>query len=456
MVEAAEAAAVRTQAIVDRLEALPATGLRLRARIVVGAATFFDGFDVVAIGTALPVLVDTWGLSPREVGYLISAGFVGQLIGSLAFPRLAERIGRLQATAWSVAVFGVMSLFCAGAQTYLSLVGFRFIQGIGLGGELPVAATYINEIASAEGRGRFVVFYEIVFPLGLLASTILGLWIVPSYGWRPLFVVAGLPAIVAVLLRLMLPESPRWLASKERFEEAEAAVARFEHSVRPNIGSLPHRVAAAAACAPTATRWSEIFDAQYLRRTLIAWTVWFSGGFISNALTSWFPTIYRTMFDVSVQDALRYGIATTFAGVIGSALCALVIDHIGRRRWMSISFAACALSFLSMLLIGTPSVEVVVGFVAVAFGLVSTAFITAYAYTPEIYPTRMRACGCGTASAVLRLGGAIAPTLIGILVADYSLNSVFVMLAVVSLFASIMVGLFAIETKGRVLEEISR
>jgi MFS family permease len=450
-----ESDSARTLAIINRIEALPVTALHIRARLGVGTATFFDGFDVLTIGSALPVLVTQWSLTPREVGYIISAGFVGQLLGSLIFPILAERFGRLRATTWSVAIFGLTSLLCAFAGTYTALIVFRVIQGIGLGGELPVAAAYINEIAKAEGRGRFVIFYEIIFPFGLFASTLLGLWIVPNFGWQVMFVIAGLPAALALLLRFMLPESPRWLATKGRFTEAEDAVGRFERSAKAGHETAARPRVLTLAAVEGRTRWGEIFEARYLRRTLVAWTIWFAGGFLSNALTTWFPTIYRTMFHLSVSDALKYGVATTVGGVVGSAVCALMIDRIGRRPWMTIAFAGCAICFFSILAVGTLTAEIVMVFVAVSFGLVSAAFITAYAYTPEIYPTRMRAYGCGVASAVLRLAGAIAPTLIGVLVADYSLNSVFIALGIVALAASVIVGLFAVETKGRILEDIS-
>lgn len=445
----------RTLAIINRIEALPVTKLHVRARLGVGAATFFDGFDVLTIGSALPVLVTQWSLTPREVGAVISAGFIGQLFGSLIFPIVAERFGRLRATTLSVAIFGLMGLFCAFANNYTTLVVLRVIQGVGLGGELPVAATYINEIAKAEGRGRFVIFYEIIFPIGLFASTLLGLWIVPHFGWRVMFVLSGLPAVLALMLRFMLPESPRWLATKGRFAEAEAAVERFEQSVDPTWAPAAKPAVVALAPVESNTHWGELFRGVYLRRTLVAWTIWFAGGFLSNALTAWFPTIYRTLFHLSVADALRYGVATTAGGVVGSAICALAIDRIGRRGWMTFAFACCAVCFFGILAIGITSAQVVMAFVAVSFGFVSAAFITVYAYTPEIYPTRMRAYGSGVASAVLRLAGAIAPMLIGILVADYTLNSVFVAMGIVAAAASVVVGVFGVETKGRVLEEIS-
>ena len=120
-----------------------------------GAATFFDAFDVLAISVALPVLVGRWHLSPREAGFLISTGFAGQLGGAFLFGWMAERFGRLRAMTFSVALLALMSLACAGAWSYSSMLLFRTIQGIGIGGEVPVAAAYINELSKAHRRGRF-------------------------------------------------------------------------------------------------------------------------------------------------------------------------------------------------------------------------------------------------------------------------------------------------------------
>ena len=133
-------AAVNAQTLIARLERLPVTSWHVRARIIVGTATFFDAFDVLAISVALPVLVERWHLSSQEAGLLISTGFAGQLGGAFLFGWMAERFGRLRAMTYSVAVLALMSLACAAAWNYSSLLLFRTIQGIGIGGEVPVAA----------------------------------------------------------------------------------------------------------------------------------------------------------------------------------------------------------------------------------------------------------------------------------------------------------------------------
>src|SRR5262249_1183779 len=195
--------------IVARLERLPTSWWQVKTRIIVGVATFFDAFDALAIASVLPVIAPLWKLAPHQIGFMIAAGFLGHLWGGLLFGFMAGLYGGMPAMVWSIALFGVMSLVCAFAWDYNSLLVFRTIQGIGLGGEVPVAAVFISELAKAHGRGRFVLLYELVFPIGLVAASLVGLWVVPYLGWQYMFVIGALPALLALVLRHLLPESPR-------------------------------------------------------------------------------------------------------------------------------------------------------------------------------------------------------------------------------------------------------
>ncbi len=175
----AETHAMAERSIAARLERLPLTRTQLKARIVVGAATFFDGYDSLVLGLVMPVLVTQWHLSRADTGLILSGTFLGQLLGALLFPYLAERLGRLRAATYSVWVVGVMGLVCAASWSYTTLALSRIVQGIGIGGEIPVAATYINEIAHAKVRGRFYLLYEAAFAVGYPVATLLGLLLIP-------------------------------------------------------------------------------------------------------------------------------------------------------------------------------------------------------------------------------------------------------------------------------------
>jgi putative MFS transporter len=440
--------------VVARIERIPTSWWHVRARIIVGVATFFDAFDALAIATVLPVLVPMWKLSQPQIGMMISAGFVGQLIGALLFGWVAERFGRMPAMIWSIATFAVMSLVCAFAWDYNSLVVFRMLQGIGLGGEVPVAAVYISELTKAQNRGRFVLLYELVFPVGLTGASLLGLWIVPHLGWQWMFYLGAIPAVVALGLRVLLPESPRWLAMRGRTAEADKAVAVIERETERATGQpLPQPLPVTATQGQKASL-ADLFGEIYLRRTLTVWVIWFTSYFINYGLVIWLPTIYRTVFKLPLEVSLRYGLITQVAGFLGTLICALTIDAIGRRIWFALAFAAAAASLGMLATIPQPTADEVLIYMSIAYLFISTINIGLVLYTPELYPTRVRALGSGTATAWLRFASIIGPTAVGYMIAG-GLQSVFLWFGVVAVVGAVITALFAVETKGRVLEEVS-
>jgi putative MFS transporter len=449
-----DVASASVDQVAARLERLPTSWWLVKTRIIVGVATFFDAFDALAIASVLPVIVPLWKLTPPQIGFMISAGFLGQLVGALLFGWIAERYGRMPAMVWSIALFAIASLVCAFAWDYNSLLVFRIIQGVGLGGEVPVAAVFISELAKAHDRGRFVLLYEIVFPIGLVVASLIGLWLVPRYGWQTMFILGALPAFLALVLRRVLPESPRWLASRGREVEAEAAVRLIERETKKATGQAlpPPKPVVSTVSKPASL--SDLFGPNYLRRTLVVWVIWFSAYFINYGLTIWLPTVYRTVFNLPLEESLRYGLITQAVGLLGTLICALAIDYVGRRLWFALSFAAAGAALAALALSPAPTAAQVLTSMTIAYFFVSTINIGVYLYTPELYPTRVRAIGVGTATAWLRVASIIGPSVVGMMIGS-GLPSVFVTFAIVAGIAAVITGLFAVETKGRVLEEIS-
>src|SRR5438876_3402195 len=191
-------------ALIARLENAPFTRWHANARMVVGSATFFDACNALALAFALPVLIRLWHITPAQSGFLISASYIGQLAGALLFSWLAERFGRVPSASAATALMSIMSLACAIAGSFPQLLACRLIQGIGVGGEMPVAAAYISELSKAQGRGRFFMLYEMIFPVGLMAAGQIGAWVVPAFGWKTAFLTGGIPGlgITFVLVRL--------------------------------------------------------------------------------------------------------------------------------------------------------------------------------------------------------------------------------------------------------------
>src|SRR5207344_1992620 len=183
---------------------------------------------VLVIAFAMPQLVTEWSLTPAQVGLILSAGYVGQIFGALGFGQLAEKIGRLPTLLITIVLFVSMDIACLFAINGTMMMVFRFLQGVGTGGEVPVASAYINEFIGAKKRGRFFLLYELIFPIGLLFAGLAGYFLVPLYGWKAMFIVGLIPSVLTILLRWFMPESPRWLASKGRTAEADAVVKRLE------------------------------------------------------------------------------------------------------------------------------------------------------------------------------------------------------------------------------------
>ncbi len=445
--------------LLARLEQIPASRWFVIARVVMGSATFFDAFNALSIAFVLPILVPLWHITPPEIGILIGASYVGQIIGAFAFSWGAERYGRIPCAAAATAIYAVLSLACAAAWSFNVLLVLRFIQGIGVGGEMPVAATYISELSKAHGRGRFFLLYEMIFPIGLMATGQIGAWLVPLMGWQIMFLIGGIPGLVIALMLLRLPESPRWLIGKGRLAAAETVVRRLEAaSVTEAAFASPAATLPAQVEVPARSRgkWSELLSPAYRGRTLIAWVLWASAFLVANGLNNWMPTLYTTVYHLALPQALRAASLTNVAQVALVLICALVIDRTGRKYWMMGAFGLGAVTLGILGLGGARDLSWFIVLGTLSYGLIGSIAAVVYLYTPEIYPTRMRAVGTGVATSWLRIASAIGPTLIGFMLGKGGgIDAVFLMFAVVAI-----IGLIAatrmIETRNLRLEQISQ
>jgi putative MFS transporter len=386
---------------------------------------------------------------------MISAGYAGQLVGGIASGWLAERIGRRSTIVMTVAVYAILSLFCALAWNYTSLLVFRIIQGLGLGGEVPVAATYVNELARADGRGKFFLLYEQAYSAGRLAAALLGVWVVGHFGWRYMFLIGGLPAILSVFLMRGLPESPRWLLSKGRLSDADEVVREIES------GPVFVRVAVVNSGATVDSRrsdqtdWKELFRGIYRVRTWTTWVLWFTTFLILNGLANWVPTLYTATFRLPLQTALRYGAISSVTGFMGCLAVAFLIEYTGRRRWYAWAFSSAAVCCLALWYNGAASpTEVLILTSATAFFVNSIAMVV-FLHTPEIYPTRIRALATCLASSWLRVASIVAPMFIGLTLSRGSLADVFLVLGTAAGMAALVSARFVVETNNRTLEEIA-
>jgi MFS transporter, putative metabolite:H+ symporter len=443
-------------ALVARIERLPISRKLMTIRVIVGVATFFDAYTVLAIAFAMPELVREWKLAPAEIGFIISAGYIGQLVGALFFGWLAEKVGRLHVLLFTILLFVAMDIACLFAWSGLSMMMFRFFQGIGTGAEVPVASAYINEFVGARKRGRFFLLYEVIFPVGLMFAGLIGYLLVPVYGWRAMFIVGLVPSILTIPLRWFMPESPRWLASKGRITEAEAIVKSLENSITARGIVLPEPIVRPIDPRATArSDWRELFQGIYLKRTLMIWALWVCAYLINNGMITWLPTLYRQVFKLPLQTSLAYGWTTSAVGVIASIVCALYIDKVGRKPWYAAAFLIGAVPLAGLSLLGATSAIEVLVLATIVYAVLQTIAFSLYLYSAELYPTRLRAIGTGFGSAWLRAGSSIGPAMVGLLMADFGIRYVFAAFAAMAVVGGVITLLYAIETKGQVLEELS-
>ena len=289
-----------------------------------------------------------------------------------------------------------------------------------------------------------------------------GRFVVPSLGWQAMFLIGAIPGLIVAYLISKLPESPRWLINRGRLDEAERIIEVMEarNANAKNTDGEP------APAPPTPrpitqtpgvqkTRWLELLSPAYLSRTLTVWALWASAYFIANGLNNWMPTLYSTVYELELGTALFAASLNNVAQVILLLICVFTIDRIGRRNWVAASFifGGAALALFGMTGAQNPVALMVLG--TLAYGVVGSTNAVLYLYTPEIYPTRMRAIGTGLATSWLRLASAAAPTIVGLMVGEQGVAAVFLMFAAVAVIGMIAATRM-IETSNRRLEDIAQ
>lgn len=442
--------------IAARLERLPHSRWHVKVRFLIGAVTFFEAFDQLLAASALPVLMKEWHLTTGQATLAVTAGSVGMLFGALVAGWAGDVIGRVRTVAVGVAVTALAGLAVALSTGIELFALFRFAQGLGIGGVVPVAATYINEIARSDRRGRFVLLYEMIFPAGLAVATLVAVWVVPNLGWRAMFLIGALPVLLAAVLPRHVAESPRWLLARGRTEEAERVIAAIEAEVvRSTRAPLPEPAAVEKDEESARGRLGELFTGRYLRRTTVVSALWFAAYYVNHGISVWLPSLYTRNFGLDLTTALGYTLLSNVTGLLGTLLVALLIDRVGRRPALVTALAGSALALTTLALTGAAS-----GGRVALFASCTTFFVYAvncglYLYCPELYPTRNRAKGAAFGGLWNRLGVILGPIVVGaILGAGGSLTLVFAQFAAVAVVGTV-IACFAVETKGRTLEELN-
>ncbi|MDQ2912118.1 MAG: MFS transporter [Chloroflexota bacterium] len=437
------------ETFVTRLDRVPLNRFHLRLLILSGLGWMFDAMDVLMLSFLLAPIRGEFKLDATGVGLVASATFVGMFIGAAVAGRLADRYGRRTVFTVTLVIFSLGSALSALAPTYETLLAARVIAGIGLGGELPVVATLVSELSPRAQRGRMIVLLESFWAYGTILAGIVAITVVANYGWRWGFAVGAVPALYVAYLRRALPESPRFLAEKGRAPEADAVVRRVE---RAGGGAL---LTLAPAVPPTRagrTRVAELFSGRYRRRTVMLWILWFGVVLTYYGIFLWIPSILATR-GLSEVRSNEFFFLSTLAQVPGYFSAAWLVERFGRKPTLVGFLLGTAASAFMFGNAGTGTDAFIWAALLSFFNL--GAWGVVYTYTPELYPTSVRATGAGVAAAVGRIGGIIGPYLTPVLVAAIATNGTFAVFMVLLVITAAAVALLGEETRGRSLEEIA-
>ncbi len=455
MSASAAASRAATINVPGRLERLPMTGYQKRLFAIVATAWLADQVDVALLVFLIGDLKEYFHLTPVQLGYLASMTFLGQLVGNLLVGSLSDLFGRRIAFQTTMIVWGLASFLAAGAWDVASLMFFRFLIGVGVGGEAPVAQAVLSEMIPANVRAKYIAFMEGFWAVGFIISGTITYTVLPVAGWRWVFVVVGCLSVVVFWVRRSLLESPRWLADHGRYEEADLVMSEIETGVSSALGGPlpPPKPFLADTALETRNPFSVIFSRYYLKANVMAFTMWFFALLGFYGLTSWLAVILGQN-GFSVVKSVGFITLITFGGIPGFYTAALLLERIGRKpTTAAFLFLSAALAYVYGHSVGTVSLFIS-GFMMqfFMFGMWSCL----YAYTPELYPTRARSTGAGIASAFGRVGAISGPIVVGYIIGAVGHAGVFTLGAVSFGISALIVLILGMETRGRTVEEIVR
>jgi len=438
--------------ILERLERIPVSGFHYKMLAVTGLGWLFDSMDTGLIAFVLPVLAKEWGLTTGQMGWIGSIGLIGMALGAVLAGTFADRIGRKQVFTITVLLYSLSTGMCALASSYEMLLFFRFLVGFGLGGELPVAATLMSEYAPTKLRGRFIVLLESFWGVGWLVAALIAYLLIPAYGWKIAFVLGTLPALYVFLLRMGMPESVRYLISKRRVEEAKEIILDLEAKAGLTSEPFATELSAAETTPPPAQSPLTLWTREYRVRTAMLWLAWFGIVFSYYGIFMWLPSIVFNQ-GFAVVKTFEYVMIMTIAQLPGYYAAAWLVDVIGRRLTLSSFLLLSGVASYFFGNAGSPEALLAWGAVMSFFNLGAWGVI--YTYTPELYPTAIRALGSGWAAGFGRIGGMTAPALVGMMLANGSgMGTVFFMFAAVLVIVSAIVLGMGVESRQKQLEAI--
>jgi putative MFS transporter len=442
--------------ISERIERLPVTRYQKMLFAILATAFLLDGIEIAAMTFALPQIKSQFGLTAPQAGLLGSMTFIGMFVGAVCAGLLADKIGRRGIFQWSMVIWGLGSLGCGLSPNLACLIAFRIILGVGMAMEPIAGQALLSEFMPAKYRGKYLAYFEGFALAGFSVAGIIAWWLLPIGGWRLLFVAEALPALFVYFVRRGVPESPRWLERVGRIEEANEIMTTMENRVREdlNLAVLPEptRLSKVALADTGKSPLHQLLGPDLRKRTLMLWAVWMFTLLGFYGVTTWQGVLLVSKGFALSNSSLYIGLM--WLGTIpGFILLSKTVERYGRKPSAIVSMVGTALSLAVYVNCNGLGQLLLFGFIMQTF--IGGIWCSLYAYTPELYPTHLRATGAGSASAAGRLGALLGPWLVGVISTTFGFSGAFCTIAIAFLIGALTIAIWGEETKGKALEEIA-
>jgi putative MFS transporter len=438
------------------------TGITSTTKVLVFAAALgylFDAFDNTMVGYLMPLISKDFVISPVSKGLILSLALWGGTLGMWFWGPISEAKGRRYGFQGTVLSFAFFTGLAALTWSPISFGVTRFIAGAGLAGFYAVDLALVSEMTPTKVRGRCTSFITILYPVGVILAGVVTGFLAQRIGWRAMFLIGITPAICAYLVRRRVPESPRWLASKGRIQEAIASLLRMgaaQQTIDEVQNVAPDTATPAQADLDkgrVTDKFKELFSRRWLSANIVAWSLWICGNYAAWGVTLWLPTILMEVYHFTFVKGAAF-LAITYAfGLLGRICGVLLIDKIGRKPLISYAYSVAAIACLAFGTVKTAGL--LLCFIAIFKFFEQQGTLAVMGYIPEIYPTRLRVMGNAYAGAASRITSALAPIMVGVLIGMHQYLAIWIIFAAVLVVGVVIVLLLGPETKGKTLEQLT-
>ena len=418
-----------------------------KVTLLSAGGTFLDGYDLTIIAVAMPLILNQWEITPIMQGLLTSSAVIGSFIGAMWFGNLTDKYGRKAMYVIDLLAFVIFAALTAFSQNVWQLIIFRFLLGIGIGADYPISATLVSEFSPTKQRGQHSTSLAAMWFVGAVVAYIVGIVLAPlgQNAWRYMLLIGAVFALIVFYFRVTLPESPRWLAAKGRDAEAKEVMRKITGmEVEIAIPNKPKQ------------KIGDLFSKSLLRRTFFVCGFWFCYAVAYYGISMYTPTILKTVANGSQMMTYIGSGTISLLGLLGAVIGLTLIEKIGRRPLIILSFSGLTLSLIVLALNPAPTLLflVILFSFAVLFANMGGGILN-FVYPTELFPTGIRASASGLATSVSRVGSILGILVFPNLVAAWGNSAALWFFAAIGLLGLLISLWLAPETKGRKLEELN-